>query len=171
MKAPGYFPPGSLDPRPKLEELFDEWFSKHLRSMDEPALWPVPDNQPLTFRFIGLPTWDNPYAVRIEKQGDQWLLTGKLTAGEGGYDEGPIIRRVSGWLSPSEARRLDKLVSKLAFWELPTVIDDGGCDGVRWVVEAAESGRYHVAHRWCPERDDFARVCSFLGQLGGFHAR
>lgn len=168
--ASGFFPPGALDPRSELESLFDDWFSKHLRSMDEPPLWPVPDNQPLAFRFIGLPTWDKPYAVRVERQGDGWSLVGKMTEGDGGYDEGPVLRSVSGRLSPSEAHRLDKLVGKLGFWELPGVIDDGGCDGVRWVLEAVESGRYHVAHRWCPDKGEFAKFCSFLGQLGGFHA-
>lgn len=170
MKTSGYFPAGALDPRPELEALFDDWFSKHLRSMDEPALYPVPNNQSLTFRFLGLPTWDKPYAVRVERHGDGWLLVGKMTEGDGGYDEGPIIRRVSGRLSSSEAHRLDKLRIKLAFWKLPAVSDKDGCDGVRWVLEGAELGQYHVAHRWCPEKDAFAEFCSFLGQLGGFHA-
>src|SRR5262245_36902611 len=133
--ASGYFPPGVLHTRPEFEALFDGWFAKHLRSMGEPALFPAPDNQPLTFRFLGLPTWGKPYAVRVEQEGDGWRLIGRMTDGDGGYDPGPVIRTADGRLSGEEARRLGKLIGKLGFWDLPTAIEDTGFDGVTWVLE------------------------------------
>lgn len=169
--APDYFPPDVLHFRPESERLFNDWFSQHLHSMGELALFPAPDNQSLTFRFLALPTWGKPYTVRVEQQGEDWRLVGRMTDGDGGYEPGPVIRTVEGRLSGAEAQRLVKLLGKLSFWEEPTAIDDTGCDGTTWVLEAAEAGRYHVAHRWCPDKGAFSEFCTLLGQLGGFHAR
>ncbi|VTR93331.1 Uncharacterized protein OS=Chryseobacterium antarcticum GN=HY04_05025 PE=4 SV=1 [Gemmata massiliana] len=166
----GYFPAGVLDPSPNSEELFDGWFSQHLHSAGEQPLFPAPDNQPLTFRFLALPTWGKPSTVRVEQRGERWWLVGRMTDGDGGYDPGPVIRTAEGWLSATEVQRLDRLFRALSFWELPTAINDTGCDGTTWVLEGAGTGRYHVAHRWCPDKGPFAAFCSFLGQLGGFCA-
>lgn len=166
--AADYFPPDVLHARPESERLFNDWFSQHLHSMGEPALFPAPNNPSLTFRFLLLPTWSEPYAVRVEQRGEEWWLVGRMTEGDGGYEPGPVIRTVEGRLSGAEAQRLVTLLGKLSFWNLPTAIDDTGRDGTTWVLEGAEAGRYHMVHRWCPDRSAFAEFCAFLGNWAAF---
>src|SRR4051794_37575604 len=70
-----YFPPRAFvlesppGDRKDISGSLADGFSRHLRAMNEPSLWKSShgDKGPSTYRFLWLPTWGHPVAVRIER--------------------------------------------------------------------------------------------------------
>jgi hypothetical protein len=72
----------------------------------------------------------------------------------------------------TEAAQVACLWQYLQFWSLPGASDEVVCDGTRYVLEPAERGRYHIAHRDDPERGDtFGEFCELLVRPAGFSPR
>jgi hypothetical protein len=163
-----YFPPGSLDARPDLHSCDASWFGSYLEAMEEKPLLPA-RHSPLTFRCLCLPTWGQPWMVRIEELGLGWSLSGRQLTGDGGFEVGEICRRVRRTLSGEESARVTGLLTALCFWDRPTTVDHFGFDGTTWVLEGTDSGRYHVIQRWEPEwGDTFGEFCRLLEELADF---
>jgi hypothetical protein len=102
-------------------------------------------------------------------------MVGRMTDGDGGFYAGEeVIRTAEGRLTGGEVRRLAALLSELSLWEMPTSIDEDRDHGTFWVLEVAETHRYHVVQRWFLEpgacNGAFRELCWFLGALGEFHA-
>ncbi len=158
-----YFPPGVLEAKPDLHADQADWFGTYLAALEEEPLYPASSALPTTFRCLCLPTWTRPSVVRIELHGLSWQLTGKQARGDGGFQVGRVVKRISRFLEAGEANRLADLLLYLRFWQLPTFVGDAGLDGTTWVLEGISRGRYHVVHRWCPEwGDTFGEFCLLL---------
>ncbi len=169
-----YFPHGCLDPRPDLHRLSAEWFADALGRLDEPPLYPVGMDQPLVVRLLCLPTWRPACSVRVEPAGLSWQLAARELSGEeAGFDLGGLARRVDRVLAGSEAARVSELWAYLRLWSLgPAPDGDDVLDGTTYVVEAAERGRYHVAHRAEPEwGDTLGEFADLLVSLAGLAPR
>src|SRR5688572_20568151 len=67
MPDEGYFPDRIFDEEQRVDDLVDTWYSKHLRAMGEPSLVSLSSRGPRdieAYRFLWLPTWGHPVAVR-----------------------------------------------------------------------------------------------------------
>jgi len=100
-------------------------------------------------------------------------LVSKRNDGQGGYSPGPNTWREEKELQSAEFKKIEGAFRQLGFWDIPTNSDYLGIDGSRWILEAAERGRYHVVDRWCAndnelEKKEFVRFCEFLTDLAGF---
>ncbi|HEY8504285.1 MAG TPA: hypothetical protein VIL46_06855, partial [Gemmataceae bacterium] len=163
---PSYFPPNKV--RGRSEE-----FAQFLRRMEEPPLYPVAPDQPLTIRLLCLPTWAEPCSVRLEARGLSFRLWGRELSGEAGFEVGRLTRCEARLLGEEEAGRARLLWNYLQFWSLaeekpePEVFD-----GTTYVLEAAEHGHYHIVERpeleWGSTINEFAEL---LQQLAGFRLR
>ena len=145
----GYFPAGVLDPKNASSDSFKRgWYSNMLRAMNEPAL--VPNEGKRAFRFTWLRSFHHPVTVRVDQEGDHYLLNAVEMDGQGGYGPGKVYRRHSKSLSADESRQLDELIRKPGFWSLPSEIDELGFDGAQWIIEGV-TDEYHVVDRWSPK--------------------
>jgi hypothetical protein len=163
----GYFPLRVFDQQDDAHAFTARWYSKHLRVMEEPPLYPVAPVRPLCFRFLKTPTDCPSRVARVEADDQGWKVIGKRTAWLSEKEFGLIDRRMPRRLTADEAAHLRHLLDRLTFWSLPTTDDKFGADGTMWVLEGAHDGKYHVVERWCPDPRPFVDFCEYLLTLSG----
>lgn len=165
-----YFPDGSLSAEPDLHSRLAGQFCWFLRQMDETPLEPPETDQPLVIRLLCIPTWSPACCVRIEAGSPTWRLAVKEMSGEAGFDAGELIRTEDWLLTSREASQIAVLWDYLHFWSLPAAVEsEDVLDGTTFALEAAQGGRYHVAHRddfeW---GETFGEVCRLLLRLAKY---
>jgi hypothetical protein len=165
-----YFQSGVLAPEPDLERMMRRFYSAHLAALREPSLrYPGAGEEREVYRLLWLRTFQEPVAVRVVFSPDAGAtLFVKITDGYGGYEAGRLRSRRVRALSVAEIATLRAALARAAFWSQP--VEDAarrtGIDGVRWIVEGADRGRYHVVHRWSPESGPFKDLGLILLKLG-----
>ncbi|HEY3445048.1 MAG TPA: response regulator [Myxococcales bacterium] len=167
--APIYFPSGSLSTIKHLHDFQAQWFGKALSRMEEPAL-PGTARGTKAYRFMILPTWGNPVAVRLTITGDAGSIEAKRLSGHGGYELGTLAEKGTVKLSADQVKEFAALFAKLDFFKMPTGVQEAeGFDGSVWILEAVEDGKHHVVPRWTAEYNtedrgltNFVAVCEWL---------
>ena len=153
------------------------WYARSLKLMAEPTLWPAKTNIQ-AHRFLILPTWGHPIAVRAVVTKDGYKLISRRLSGQGGYDVGKLVEQREIILSRDDSTELQKRIDALKFFVMPTEDDTLGEDGEQWMLEGVANGKYHVIHRWCPGYDPdkrglkpFLHLCEFLVTKSGLSKR
>ena len=137
------------------KEVFDvstnEWYSKHFNAMKEPALSPLAkDKEAVVYRFTCLRTFDKPFAIKITKTKDGYLLVRKILSGKGGYEPGKLQFSGEMRLKPDALAAFEKLLADEKFQDWKDEEESGGLDGSQWIVEVVKNGNYKVVDRWSP---------------------
>jgi hypothetical protein len=147
-----YFPPGSLDSNGTWRDSFhSDWYSKHLKAMDEPSLSDANGAPEFAYRFLWLRSFHHPISVRIQRSGASTILHAIELDGQGGYSPGRPARQVNRELSQSELDAVMDRLNKMRFWQMETRDDSlPGEDGAEWILEGSQGGKYHVVNRWSP---------------------
>ncbi len=146
-----YFPAGSLDDRADMHAFTSQWYSKHLSAMQEPALSGMTNAAGAEcYRFLYLPTWGHPVAVRVTRSGEVFTVHATFLSGQGGYDPGTITHQSYRTLNKKDSDGLRKMIAKVDLFSIPKTDDTRGCDGEEWVLEGVADGQYAVVTRWCP---------------------
>jgi len=150
-----YFPTGSLNACANLHDFRSQWFSKHLSAMREPAL-PIMTNNPATecYRFLHLPTWGHPVAIRLTASGEVFTVHSTVLSGQGGYEPGTITNQTYAVAGKEASDDLRKQIEKVKLFRMSTTDHTCGCDGEEWVLEGVAGGKYCVVSRWCPVEYD-----------------
>jgi len=132
-----------------------KWYGKSLERMKEPRLADLAKDMNVeVYRMMILPTWGNPIAVRVQRQGEAYSLSARRLDGQGGYDPGKLAERKDTIISGDNSKALAALIQNLNFFELPTEDDVNGFDGDEWILEGVSRGKYHVVQRWCASSYD-----------------
>ena len=164
------FPENTFYPeKPSANDFVEEWYSKHLKALEEKALWKMREDKNLhLYRFLSLPAWGNPTAITfsIGEDGSGSLIV-KKTDGQGGYEPGKLILNKTIKLSQAQTDELLKRFEKPKFWSLPTRIDRMGLDGTQWIIEGLKEGNYHIVDRWTPEEGEFVDTCLLMFKFAG----
>lgn len=161
LPATHYLPP---DFAPNKDGFLEGWFGKHLASMGEPVLWAPEalDGYRTRFRMLVLPSFHQPYVIRIDQRADgRALIHYTLTSGRGGYGPGQVTRRQTRAL---DADRFVRVADALAAARFTARLPDnagGGefadsprrddmvicMDGTQLVFELRDSAGDHVVTR------------------------
>lgn len=145
---------------------FEEWFSKHLRSMNESRL--TKDQSDEVYRFLWLRSFHHPIAVRISRQDNQYSLSAIELSGAGGYEPGEILKNKSRRLSDAEWLTFTRKLEESCFWKVASQdMNTRGLDGAEWVLEGLKLGRYHVADVWSPSSGSYRDACIYLLRISG----
>ena len=164
-----YFPKGALDSwRPKIDSLLGDWYSKYLRTMQEPSLSCGPRVDGYAYRFLWLRSFHHPIAVRFEKVGPQATLSAVELDGTGGEAPGKILKQTRRALSPAEESKFEAKLNQVGFWEMRRDQERFGSDGAQWILEGIDNGQYQVVQRWSPGLGAYRDVCVLLLELAGF---
>jgi len=127
-----------------------------------------------TYRFVLLPTFDAPIAIRVWRSGNKYFMTTKKTNGEGGFGMNKF-----GTLSYEKTRPLTKeewdgfltLLDEAMFWDM--LLDDKNDlpveDGASWIMEGYSNQNYHSIDRITPNKE-FGKICIYLLKLSSFEA-
>lgn len=161
-----------------LPDHYGLWYAESLKLMKEPALWPA---KPATqvYRFLILPTWGHPIAMRAIATDSSYKLISRRLSGQGGYDAGKLDEQREITLSREDSAELQKRIDAMKFFVMPTEDDTSGNDGEQWILEGVANGKYHVIHRWCasgyePDKRglrNFLNLCEFLVTKSGLSKR
>lgn len=165
---------------PSNEKLFDTGliqidkasnlaYSKMLYFLHEPILYNCADTSEI-FRFTWLRTFHNPISIRVLKRNNNFILTLKVSDGQGGYEPGKLIKDTTFFVTSNEWNTFTALIANTNFWNLNTVSNDDGKDGAEWILEGKVKQKYHVVSRWTPTatRDkEVKNCCDYLIRLSG----
>ena len=147
-----YFPADSFG----KDKFVEDWYTQQLAALEEPSFLPLIQVSTQTeYRFLWLRSFHHPIVVRIEVLPDgTGILTTKTGGGAGGYQPKAIIQNQSSKLTSLQIQQFQNLLKKVSFRSLSTTSSTGEivCDGSEWVIEAVDSGRYHVITRSSPSR-------------------
>lgn len=143
-----------------------EWYSSHLKSMNEPVLFA--DNSNNIYRFTWLRSFNAPVSIRIEESGNKYMLYWKKTDGMGGYEPGVIVVDDKRLLTKKEWSTIGQYLTDFDFWEQPTISNNRiGFDGAQWILEGMKDGNYHIVDRWSPDNDSYYELGKYLVELTG----
>ena len=151
-----YFPHGVLEDSAQGDSFRSNWYSKHLKALDEPSLFQKSKGSSAeSYRFVWLRTFHHPIIVRVDIQTDGGAtLTTKVSDGAGGYEPGKLVENTSRPLTQRQTEQFVATIQRLQFWELHTHENPEtvGCDGAQWIIEGMKDGKYHVVDRWTPAK-------------------
>jgi len=147
-----YFPPKTVS---KFE---NNWYSGQLAALKEPVIFSDKSNTEV-YRFTWLRTFHNPIAIRIEKQGDKYLLIWKVCNGAGGYGPGKLSTSKQKTITKSEWDEFQNKLKTIDFWKADTELKNIGNDGSQWILEGKTPNQYHVTDRWTPKSNTLYYVC------------
>lgn len=167
--AKHYFPEGVFNKLHSFEGIdtfINNWYSKHLSALEEPILFNEKSDKEI-FRFTLLHSFDHPITIRIEKNGENYMLYWKMTSGAGGYSPGTIVLNRQKQISRKKWEEFKRLIEEIDFWRLSTNDPDGiGVDGARWILEGRTTEKYQVADRFSPTPDSkYYQCCYYLIKL------
>ena len=164
LAADNFFPRGALYPQSSdVDELAQHWYSQQLRAMDEPSLSCGQRDDDEVYRFLWLPSFQHPVAVRITRTGDGAILDITELTGAGGYEPGTVGAHEERKLANAEWQALQAALAAIDFWNMPTNPPPDPnvlhADGAEWILEGYRAGAYHVVDRWSPEKSPYANAC------------
>lgn len=161
MKYESYFPPGVLAENGNVwqDEFRRNWYSKHLKAMEEPPLLALAQRGVGAFRFIYLPSFRHPIVVRIQKSKEELFLVIKKLNGRGGSNPGVLMVDEQRVLPDGEWEKLYDRLENLGFWILHKGSTVEGDDGTRWILEWAGGSEYNLVDIWSPKDNEFRRIC------------
>ncbi len=161
----------SYFPKNKIDESRANWYSKHLRKMNEPILYTVTNKKIEIYRFTWLRTFHHPIMIRVYQSGEKGFLIAKELSGAGGYEPGELKHNVKRRLTKKGWQNILVHVKRSSFWSLKSNIDDGGLDGARWIMEGVKKGKYHMVDRFSPEKGSYRELCLYLLKLSGLKVK
>ena len=168
-----FFPMSERGTAKTISSFEEQWYSKHLRLMEEPSLFADRDEKEKeVYRFTLLPTWGDPRCVVITKEKEKSHATIRFSRldGDGGYDPGELVEQEKRELKEKEFYEFASLFKALDFEKQPTGDPVMGLDGSQWILERLNEGRYHIVVRWTADAyepkkrrtEAFVRLCNWM---------
>lgn len=165
ISTSSYFPRGLLSQNEWSDQFKAEWYGKHLRAMQEAALFSDKDVRE-SYRFLWLRSFHHPVAVRLWKTDTDQFITVNELSGAGGYEPGTSILKTQRSLSQDEWDAFMRMLEYSCYWDQPTDDPkDRGFDGSEWILEGVREGRYHLVNRWTPTGGSFRDACLYMLRL------
>lgn len=170
-EAKTFFPVSEDGDKTTISSFEEEWYSEHLRLMDQPSLYAKQgDKSEDVYRFTLLPTWGDPRCAVVTKRGSNTDIQFVRLDGDGGYDPGKLVEKVKRELKPDEIQKFFALFEALNFAKQSTEDPVLGLDGSQWILERLKDGEYHIVVRWTANAYDpkkrgttsFVELCEWM---------
>ncbi|MFA6199388.1 MAG: hypothetical protein WC679_03130 [Bacteroidales bacterium] len=146
----------------------NKWYEKQLKALEENRLYLIKTDKEI-FRFTWLRTFNNPVAIRIEKEGDNYFIIKTLTTGKGGYEPGNLKDYVKKRITKQEWDNFISLQNKIKEWgnyyksEMRIIMD-----GAEWIYEYKTPDSYKIIKETSPDKESkFAAIGLYLIKLCG----
>jgi hypothetical protein len=150
-------------------------YQNTLSLFNEPQIYPSANPNIEVYRIFISPIFSHALSIRIEKQGEDYLLVAKYLSGQVGYDWGKLKGEKKRRITEKEWLKLISLLNQASFWILPskdTAWEPKGkgevaicLDDTDWYLEGVQDGKYHVVDRYCPESQDFKAIGLYMVKL------
>ncbi|MFI5137918.1 MAG: hypothetical protein ACHQIM_08815 [Sphingobacteriales bacterium] len=144
-----------------FDSFTEKWYSGQLSALREPVLLTDRSEKEI-YRFTWLRTFHHPVAIRIEKNGDAYILYWKVCDGAGGYEPGKLIIDKQKEISKASWDKFMQKFMMIGFWAMDTREKELGNDGAQWILEGKLANKYHVVEAWSPRSGNYYECCDFL---------
>lgn len=162
-----YFPKNTFSERDDdLDAFIQTWYGRHLDVLDNENLIIMNDNINV-IRFTCLRTFHRPFSIKIIWIDNNAILSFSMSDGAGGYDAGKLIIHFEKAINNNQINKLIKIINKNDFFNQPSIINNAGLDGSRWIIEINIDGNYKVIDRWTPRRGINREIGNYLIRLSG----
>jgi hypothetical protein len=152
-----------------LNDFEQHWFSEYLAAAGEMPLIRQVEGKRALFRFIWLPSFNQPVVIRIETANDgQRRIVATRLSGAGGYEPGAAADKIDRRLTQEEGQRIDAMISGSKLLEQPSGECQLGLDGAEWIVEAIDGDGYHFLKRWSPQEGPVREFGLLLLKMTGW---
>jgi hypothetical protein len=166
-------PPPRTTDLDAAESAADWGYDVYLQLFQEPDLLDSASKESdVVYRLFVIPTFTNPFMIKVKSQGAEYLVTSKVLSGQGGYDPGHLQVVRERFIAPRDWHRFQGFLQKASFWLLPSedtrfkLVSKGDgvvcLDGSTWLLEGLEKGQYHIVERYCPQLPKFESCGHFL---------
>src|SRR5262249_47014900 len=118
-----------------------------------------------SYRFLWIPSFDDPLSVRIERKGDKYRFRAAVLQNVMSSQQLPIVTKASeGNLTANDWARLKSAVGAADFWFVGKVATPSGLDGAGWYFEGRRGKTFTRFHRWSPDKGSstFALGAAFI---------
>lgn len=160
-KLSSYFVQGLFSENQRLDQFRIDWYSKHLKAMDEPSLLSRVEGE--SYRFLWLRSFHHPIVMRVRRSvGAAPSLFVKQLSGAGGYDPGKLVINQTRSLTEAEWNEFISLLEKSCYWRMPVTEERMLADGAQWILESVKDHRYYIIDRQSPESGNYREACLFL---------
>jgi hypothetical protein len=153
--AQHYFPPHAFEDDDKLNSFIVRWYSDQVIALQEPSLWEASRSSKSSqiYRFLWLPTFNHPVAVRVELAEDgTGTIVAKMSSGSGGYKPGKLIENRTCAVSRDDIQKLLAKLDSTDYWSLRSRDPESrGEEGSEWTIESVRDGNYKLVNRWSPK--------------------
>lgn len=158
------FPCNFNKPNDTLTEFVNQWYSKHLKSMKEPILYKLRNENKKIIRFTHLGTWSNPFSYKIENNNGQITVTYNITKGLGGYNAGRRIKHEQKIITQKKWNVVLQKIDNINFWNITTHDPNMILDGEEWILEVLINKKYHFVTRNSPFYDNvkYTELCKLI---------
>jgi hypothetical protein len=160
-----YFPPQTLGTGPGSEFMM-RWYSKELAGLEERPLWPGGGGE--VYRFTWLRSFSVPVSVSLTFQADG---EGLLVIHSSDREHNRLIVDRTLRISKEQGDDFRRRLGEAGFWRMPARDNRRGFDGSEWILEGADSGRYHLVTRWSAEESLFGQTAWQLISFAGYEAK
>jgi len=114
------------------------------------------------YRFFVQPMGYISEVIRIERNGGQYKLFHKQN--KTGGQNPQFIENVK-FISQEDWNGFIRLLTRFSFWDMPNRDSRIGSDGITYILEGVNHGKYHFVSRWTPEEGAFLQACKYLVNL------
>jgi hypothetical protein len=168
---PQYFPVGLFSRYSRLSDFRTRWYASELRGLQQPSLLEAQVRPgAAVYRFLLIPPFTPSLVISLtlNPDGSGTLLAKLGTRRSRGGETTPKQQTLS--LAPAQVNKFLNLVRESNFWSLPSAQPEEGlvrfADGKEWLIEAKESGKYHVVDRSDNAMEvGFSLACDYLQEL------
>lgn len=106
--------------------------------------------QPESYRFVWLRSFESPLLITVLVEGEQGRLN--LREAPAAYGPGTLLRNETALLTPAQLQNLRNVVQSNPFWQEERPQTTGGRDGSVWFVEVKQQGRFYKGQEWEPKQ-------------------
>jgi hypothetical protein len=116
-------------------------------------------------KFIYQPSFDDPFAIKIEWNNNNKPLLYFFMYPLHFLDEN--LKNYNKEISDEDIENLIKIINEHDFFNQPEKIEYSGFDGATWEIEIMLNGIYHKINRWSPENGVVFIIGNYLLKLSG----
>lgn len=124
------------------------WNLEVLGNFKEPSLEKSAKKIEESYRFIWIPSFDNPIAIRVWRSGKSQFIVVKKTNGQG-FEMGTLSYEKTRNMTAEEWLKFTNLLNQISFWNMsPVDINyDPVTDGAYYEIEGSKNKQFHEVHR------------------------
>jgi len=160
-----YFPQNSFHKDLEMDIFTQNWYASHLDVLDGVNIQIKSSMNAV--RFTCLRTFHKPFMIKASWNKDKAKLEFRMSSGAGGYEPGKLIIDRIKIITRQDIVLIVNLLIKYDFFNQPETMDELGCDGSQWIIEANIKGKYKVADRWSPENGVNFEIGNTLIKMSG----